>query len=51
MEELGYEAGFVIPSSLAALNLLRFPMGCPFPEACTGLHRHDDFPEPASRVL
>jgi len=27
MEELGYEAGFVIPSSLAALNLLEVPPG------------------------
>jgi hypothetical protein len=27
MEELGYEAGFVIPSSLAALNLFAVPDG------------------------
>jgi len=27
MEELGYEAGFVIPSSLAALNLFSIPAG------------------------
>ena len=27
MEELGYEAGFVIPSSLAALNLFAIPAG------------------------